>query len=205
MPLFSKKKPDAGTSVQQPVAESTNTANGSNSGVKGIRIVEVKPRASVAASLEIPNAAGSEVAAAQIPVPPVEFDERVKSFTPFVVQMLKLVVAIGDNVVKAQASDICSTEQIERLQRANTPEDEQIDYSAKCGARLLARRVENPNVVDLMGLCSFGVSYVSGVAIVVSELKKLKAIAEKANHGRADTDAGKVNPSQVADRQSVAQ
>lgn len=184
------------------VSQDKNGASGSSRiGKNGARIVRVEPRKQAVDSIPAETPQGN--AGSVQPIDANELANRAKSFRPFIEQMLGIVVGVGNQIVTKAANGLADQKQVEKIIEAAEPPKERREFAALCGGRILARRVENPDIVDAFGLASFGAEYMAGLFIAVSELKKISA-TEQAKK-QEEKARGKNPESQTVDGKPLAQ
>lgn len=165
------------SSQVQPIVlqDQGNKSKRSNSNV---RIVKIEPRTD---QISAPQQVDQDQAS--------DFEFRVASFKPVCDKVWGILDGIGCKAVEYSAGKL-SKDQRQKIVGAVKLSSESREVAASCSSRLLARRIENPSTVDILGLCGVFTEWASGIAVAVIELRNISR-EEKllASHGRQIKDA----------------
>lgn len=138
-----------------------------------IRIVRVEPKNVIAA---IEKETGNTNGAIQNP----DFELLSKSYEPVVDKIAGILDGAATRTFKTIATKKVGEAHAEKFADKNVRMTKEARDTLKfCGARMIARRTESSELIDIVALSAVGADWVTGLLIAVSELKKLPDIQKE--------------------------
>lgn len=157
---------DDNTTANDLVQSSLGESGGASKPKSDLRIVKIEPRTEFA---DAPTTVAPQVST-------MDFAERARALETIVDKIAGIVDGSGAKVVEhfaTRATD--DTKKIKQLVEAAKLSDESREVAKTCGARILARHVQSDETVDILGLTGVAVEWLTGLTMVVVELRKIEA------------------------------
>jgi hypothetical protein len=103
-----------------------------------------------------------------------DFESRVKAFTPVCVKLFGFLDAGGEKFIRAAGREIAEEDQIDKIVEAVKIGDESAQSGGQALSRIIARRVQNEEILDYLILGAIFAEWSAGITIALVELKKIK-------------------------------
>jgi hypothetical protein len=138
---------------------------------------------------QLPQAEEIRASTPSAKTPVDDFSSRLEEIKPVFSECVGILDGAGVKLVEISASDICTATQLAKVGNMARMEDNSKTCIVNGASRIAARRMENLEVLDYAAIISGSVSWLAGITVAVSEIRKIAKEAKAKNGNSKQTDS----------------